>query len=193
MGSVSVVIIFIAIAAVIVYVLPGYFNDDNKKIRRYRKLKSDDINRVPDEELESAVTEWLFAKMDNKGTTEVSIVNALPKPCKYFYSIYVVTEEICNGGFAQCYINSTRFFMKSAQHGFRDIGADKLENITAQANDIFDEYIKEHEENVASLAGICANSKLDELTEEFKNCEDLSDLSTLVIDYIRKNAEYFGD
>ena len=193
MGSISVVIIFIAIAAVIVYVIPGFFNDDNKKIRQYRKLKSEDISKVPDEELEAAVTEWLFAKMDNKGTTEVSIINALPRPCRYFYSIYVVTEEVCNGGFAQCCINSTRFFMKAAQHGFRDIGAEKLENITARANDIFDEFIKEHDENVASLAEICADSKLDELTEEFKNCEELGNLSSLIVDYIRKNAEYFGD
>ncbi len=193
MNEIWIVLLFIAAAAVIVYLFPTFFGDDNNIFKNYRKLKSEQIDKIPDEELEAAVTEWLFAKIDNKGTTEFSIVNALARPCKYFYSIYIVTEEICNGSIAQCCINSTRFFMKFAENGFKDIGAENLAEILSKANAIFDEFLKEHDEKISSLAEICGISELDNLTDEFKNSADLENLSTLVIDYIRKNAEYFGD
>ena len=193
MNEVWIVLIFIAIAAVIVYVIPAFFGDDNIKIKKYRNLKNEYIDKIPDEELEAAVIEWLFAKIDNKGTTEFSIVNALAKPCKYFYSIYIVTEEICNGGIAQCCINSTRFFMKFAENGYRDIGAENLAGILSKSNAIFEEFLKEHDEKISSLAEICGINELDTLTNEFKSSPDLENLSALIVEYIRKNAEYFGD
>ena len=155
-------------------------------------MKSKDIDLLPDEVLESAVCQWLFAKIDSKGTTEVPIIMALPKPCTYFYSVYVVTEEIFNGGFSQMYINNTRFFSRSAMEGFYSMGANDACQIMEKANKIYQEYIKD-DDSIIRLAGICEIKELEELTTQFTQCEDIKNLSQFIIKYIRDNKDFFGD
>ncbi len=189
-----ILLIFAVLAILMVMVVPKFFNDVPKKIAGYRELKFGDIKKIPDEELELAVIEWIFGKFDESGTTEVSIIKSLPQPCRYFYGVYVFTEEIYNGGFAQCYMNSSRFFAKAARKGFEDMGAYKIAAIVENANTVFEKFCEQNgEKSLTSLKKLYENQELKAYTKEFIELEETKSLSETIVKYIRANEECFGD
>ena len=188
-------ILFLAIFVILVLVLfiikPELISDNTKRLQRYAGLKTEDIDNIPDEELETAVTEWLFAKLDNKGTTEVSIMKALPGPCRYIYAIYVVTGEIYAGGFATCFSDMASYILSSAVEGFLAVGAENHARTLEAACGIAGKTIKTGGRK--ALEDLKENAELSELAKMFMENEEAVYLPDLVIKYIRENKEYFGD
>ncbi len=181
--------VFIIIAVLMCCVMPVYFN--NFFSTKKSKLKTSDISDIPDDRLETAVIEWLFSQTDEKGKVELSVVRAMPEPCRNVYAVYVVTGEVCSGGFAKSFMELDSFFFSQAICGFLAMQADSLAEILETACGIAGEFIKENgRENISNVA---LNEKIPALNQEFCSCEDMINLSEKMIGYIRKNSEYFGD
>lgn len=47
---------------------------------------------------------------NSSGSDDFEIISSLPKPCQDIYSVYIIEGEVNNGGFNQCYFNSSRQF-----------------------------------------------------------------------------------
>lgn len=191
MGKWILLIVFVVTAVVMFFAMPLYINNDTEKKRKYKNLRNDDIESIPDEELESAIVEWLFSKLDEKGTTEVPVMRAMPKPCRNIYACYIVSGEVISEGFGKCfeYINS--YLLASAIEGFIDMGAEELATITEQACGVAGKYIAENGRKNMTLLN--DDETLRELTRKFEESDDTLKLSGTVVDYIRKNRDYFGD
>lgn len=158
---------------------------------KYIKLKTEDMDSIPDDELENAVVEWLFSKLDSKGTTEVPIMRAMPAPCRYIYASYIVTGEVMSKGFGECFLYVDSYLLSSAVEGFIDMGANRLAEILEKACDIAGEYIAE--KGRKNMEGLSDNPELEQLSDEFVNSEDIVKLPDAVISYIKQNKDYFGD
>ena len=187
MEFVNFSIIFIVIAVFMCCVMPVYFNNFFSK----KGLKNSDILDIPDDRLETAVTEWLFSQTDEKGEVELSVVRAMPEPCRNVYAVYVVTGEVCSGGFAKSFKELNSFFFSQAIYGFLAMKAEHLAEILETACGIAGEFIKENgRENIADVQ---ENEKIPALDHEFCSCQDMINLSEKMVSYIKENSEYFGD
>lgn len=191
MEKLILVAVFILAAVVMVIAMPYYVNDEAKKTRRYKSLKTEDIDSVPDEELETAVVDWLFAKLDTKGTTEVPIMRAMPSECRYVYATYIVSGEVISEGFGKCFEYIDSYFLSSAIEGFIALGAEQLAQVVEKACGVVGAYIAENGRE--KLNSLSENEALESLTLEFEGCDDILQLSDLMVKYIRENKYAFGD
>ena len=158
---------------------------------KYTSLKTEDIDSIPDDRLENAVIEWLFSKLDSKGTTEVPIMRAMPAPCRYVYATYIVTGEVMSKGFGECFLYVNSYFLSSAVEGFLDMDATELAGIFEKACGIAGEHIAENGRK--TLGDLAENEELAKLSKEFEASEEIVKLPELVINYIKNNKDYFGD
>jgi hypothetical protein len=189
MEFVNFAVVFIIIAVLMCCVMPVYFNSFFGK--KKQKLKNSYILSIPDDRLETAVTEWLFSQTDEKGEVELSVVKAMPEPCRNVYAVYVVTGEVCSGGFAKSFKELDSFFFSQAICGFLAMKADNLAEILETACAVAGKFIKENgRENITDIA---LDEKIPTLNHEFCSCEDMINLSDKIVSYIKENSEYFGD
>ena len=189
--KIFLIAVFAVAVVIMIVAMPKYVTDDTKKIRGYKKLKSDDINNIPDEELENAVIEWLFSQIDAKGTTEVPLVRAMLPECRYVYSTYIITGEVCSGGFAQCFKHIDSYFFSNAVEGFIAMGAENLAVMLEKACEIAGRHIQENGRN--KWSALEENEELSGLSREFVQSEEIATLSETLIKYIRENSECFGE
>ncbi len=158
---------------------------------KYAKLKTEEIDSIPDDELENAAIDWLFSKLDSKGTTEVPIMRAMSEPCRYVYATYVVTGEVMSKGMGECFLYVDSYLLSSAVEGFLDMGAEHLAGILEKACGVAGKFIAENgRENLAELV---ENTELKQLSEQFETNEEIIKLPDIIINYIKQNKEYFGD
>ncbi|MDP4118882.1 MAG: DUF4375 domain-containing protein [Bacillota bacterium] len=191
MGNFIIVAAFLLVSTVMVVFMPKYVNENLKNQAKYKKLRVGELENVPDNELENAALEWIFKKSEESGMGRIDFANSLPEPVRYFYATYMVTEEIYNGGFARCYVNSSRYLAPLAEKGFAEMGAGGMSEIMSKANSIYRENIKK--ESFIQLERLCENKELEMLSKEFIECEETKYFSDTVNKYIRKNAYSFGD
>lgn len=169
----------------------AYLKSGNTVEQKYADLKNEQLDSIPDDELENAVTEWLFAKVDSKATTEVPIVRAMPKVCRYVYAAYIVSGEVTSRGFGECFMYIDSYLLSSAIEGFIDMGVNELASITEEACKIAGDFInKKGRNNIASLA---EDKELAILSEKFGTSNDFINLSETFVKYIKANKEYFGE
>jgi len=181
-------IVFVVAAIVMFFAMPSYINNDTEKKKKYKNLEN--IESIPDEELETAVVEWLFSRLDEKGTTEVPIMRAMPKPCRSVYATYVVTGEVMSEGFEKCLSYIDSYILSSAIEGFIDMGAEELADITERACGIAGDFIAVNgRERLPELAD---NEAVKELTLGFKTSSETEKLSDTLVAYIRNNQSCFG-
>lgn len=184
-----VAIILLAFAAMC-FIMPMWTHNEEKKPKDYYNLKPEDIDTIPDEELENAVVQWLFSKIDTKGTTEVPIMRAMPKACRYVYAVYTVSGEVFSSGFGVTIGSMDSFILSTAIEGLLDMGAGKLAGILEQACAVAGEHIRENGRDMSLLE---QNEQLAHLSAEFEACNEAVELSDILVKYIKNNKDYFGD
>jgi len=112
---------------------------------------------------------------------------------KLFYLNQHLEREVNNGGFNQCFINSSGDYAHETILSLMAIGANKTASILQEAIDQFPNKKvpkdkDEREEIVEQIEGT-ANEVWEELDKKFMEYED--DLNALNIAYIRKNKSNF--
>lgn len=164
---------------------------------KFERIMKKDIAAIPDEDLAYAVMNWMWGKFNSDWSNEYEVITSLPEPCQNIYSVYTVEGEVNNGGFNQCYYNSSRAFTQMAVKGFRAIGAEGFSDIMTKANTLYDEIKEDLEQyydgTIESFSKSYENNPLNELDDEFMEQYEKEPLDKLYIDYIREHAEFFGD
>lgn len=166
-------------------------------LKKYENLKTEDIASLS--ELVFAVMSWMWSKFysDWSNQNQYNVILLLPKACQNIYSVYTIEAEVNNGGFNQCYFNSSKEFTKMAESGFKEIGAVNFADIMIRANliymDIKDDLEKFNDGTIESFSKSYENNPLSELDDEFIKMYEREPLDKLCIKYIRANAQYFGD
>lgn len=190
----TVIIIIILIISFAIKKISDIFLLD---LNKYENLKTEDIASIQDEELVYAVMSWMWSKFDSDWSNQYKVISSLPKECQNIYSVYTIEAEVNNGGFNQCYYNSSNQFTKMAENGFIAIGATGFTDIMIRANntyaDIKDDLEKFNDGTLEGFSKSYENNPLNELDDEFIKMYDIEPLGKLCVEYIRANAQYFGD
>lgn len=192
--SIIIIIIIILIISFVIKKISDTFLLD---LNKYENLRTEDIASIQDEELVYAVMSWMWSKFDSDWSNQYTVISSLPKACQDIYSVYTVEAEVNNGGFNQCYYNSSKQFANMAENGFMAIGAKGFSEIMIRANttyaDIKDDLEKFNDGTLEGFSKSYENNPLNELDDEFIKMHEREPLDKLCIEYIRANAQYFGD
>lgn len=166
-----------------------------KKLEQYKHLKKGDIASISDDELSNAVIAWMWGKFNDDWTDEYIVISSLPKPCQNVYACCTVYDEVNNGGLNQFFFNSSGQFANMAKEGFLSIGSEKLSKTMLEAIEIYkrnEKLLEKYDDGTVKGFSESYDEKLfDELDDEFYNEE--STFNSLLIEYIRKNENAFGD
>ncbi len=194
---------YIAIAIIVVILVVNILIKKNfnkfhdSGLKKYEFLNKEDISTIPDDELVYAVMSWMWSKFNTDWSDDFEIISSLPKPCQDMYSVYIIEGEVNNGGFNQCYFNSSRQFTQMAEGGFQAMGAAGFADIMIRANTIYaeikDDLEKYDDGTLESFSESYENNPLNVLDDEFYIMYEREPLNQLCIDYIRANSEYFGN
>jgi hypothetical protein len=160
---------------------------------RYKFLKNSELSDIPDDVLEDAVMNWMWAKWQEEGLDQYLVIRSLPKPCQHVYSCRTVTDEINNGGLNQLFFNQTGAFAEMSIESFLALGSQKLSRVMEEAVGTFWLNRRDLEEyNDGTIESFCDSCKLDifeELDSMFNKERDFID----IVKYIRQHADCFGD
>jgi hypothetical protein len=165
-------------------------------LNKYENLKTEDIASIQDEELVFAVMSWMWSKFNSdwSNQNQYNVISSLPKACQNIYSVYTIEAEVNNGGFNQCYFNSSKEFTKMAESGFKEIGAVNFADIMIRANLIYtnikDDLEKFNDGTFESFSKSYQNNPLNELDDEFIKMYEREPLDKLCIEYISVFCNY---
>lgn len=166
-------------------------------LKKEQTLMKNDLENIPDDELVMAVMEWMWEKVDHDWESEYEIISTLPKACQNIYSVYQIEAEVNNGGFNQCFYNSSKEFTVMAESGFEAIGAKGFADIMKRANNLYseikDDLDKYQDGTIEGFSKSYENNPLNELEEEFYQMYEQEQLDKLCVEYIKQNMEYFGN
>ncbi len=189
MKIVFLMVIFLILAAVMYFT--SVPSSNKKEVILGNKLKNNEIELIPDDQLESKIMKWLFDQVDEKGTTEISIIRAMPEPCRYVYAVYVITGEVCSRGFGKSFGEINSYFFSMAISGFLAMGTETLAEIVENACGVTGKFIAENgRKNISELEN---NEELLALDNQFSTCEDMMNLSEKLVNYVKENSDCFGD
>lgn len=177
----------------------AFLGDAKKAVIEIRKnsrtrvfLRNSDIPTLTDEELELAVMDWIRGKI-NDWSNPCQDLKSLPKPCQTVYSCRAVADEIGNGGFLQLFYNSMLPIAELSVEGFLELGAPKLSRIVEQALEVYwdnkDKFDRYNDGTPDGFTALLNEVVFDPLDKEF--ALELGAFN--IVDYIRANAEVFGD
>jgi len=162
-------------------------------LEKYKLLRNADVLSIPDAELENAVMSWMWNKFNDDWSNQYQVVSTLPKPCQNVYSCRTVIDEVNNGGFNQLFFNQSSQFAEMSIDGFLALGSPKMSKIMEEAVALY----KENKEALDKYNDGTLESFIDSYTEGIFS--DLDDAfyaecdSINYVNYIRLNANYFGD
>ena len=95
--------------------------------------------------------------------------NSTPRESRLMFAAHYCQSEVCNGGFAQFFGNSTGVLAPEAVEAFREIGQPQVAALVRSAMDLFGpSYPRDRDEREGRLSGI-AGSALDALDKSFFN------------------------
>lgn len=193
-----IILIIILSIAVVIKLTVGKSNSLLSAITgKHSGLLRKDLDSVPDEQLITTVMDWMWGKFNPEWSNQYEVISSLPKACQDIYSTFTIESEVNNGGFNQCYYNSSKEFTRMAEEGFKSIGAEGYADIMARANstysEIKDDLDKQNDGTLESFSKSYENNPLNELDTQFIAMYEKESLEQLYIDYIRANAGYFGD
>lgn len=178
------------------------FNETNRLKRiatmeKYINLKKDCIVNFSDDEFIVAVTTWMWGKVNQISDCIYQSISILPTPCQHIFSMYRLKWEVENGGFNQFFNNFDKRLGLLAQEGFNTIGLTDLAKITADANriyrEIYEKYEKHKEGTIESFMESYKGNPLNILDSYFCSMRSLDKLDEVCIEYIKRNANSFGD
>lgn len=193
----TVISIFIVIALLSKKVTNRVNENHAKNLNKITLLSKEDLSSMSDEDLIFMVIHWMWSKFNSDWSNQYAVISSLPKACQDIYSVYTIEAEVNNGGFNQCYYNSSKEFTLMAESGFKAIGAEGFTELMIRANtiyvDIKDDLEKFNDGTIESFAKSYENNPLNDLDEEFMKTYEEEPLSKLCAEYIRENFGYFGD
>lgn len=164
-------------------------------IDKYRNLKKGDIDSIEDIHLKECVMSWLWGKIWDKPTSEFDIISALPRPYRSLYSCVTVLNELESGGFSQLFSNIDEKIISLAKEGFYELKADAVGDILCETIDSYENskedsaMFETSDENAAFFDLDTLNYYDDLYCEEAEK----TDIEQLIIDFIRKYSDSFGD
>ncbi|MDE5741977.1 MAG: DMP19 family protein [Oscillospiraceae bacterium] len=162
--------------------------------KRYANLKRDDLEKLPENEIVSAVTSWIESKFAEDWHDMGRVINSLPTPCINVYCSDYAAKEILSGGFGQAFFNTSRDFIGIAAEGFRALGYSKLGDVIEQALKInYDSGKKAEGRTIEDFLDFAAGDDYKTVDKDFCRVFDEKKFGRLARDYIIKYKKYFGE
>lgn len=160
-----------------------------------QKLTPADISGTGDANLEQVIIDDIQNRFNADFSNEAQVVRMLSRGQRAVYVTWILEGEVNNGGFNQFYFNSSGQLADLAENSFKDIGADKFADLVRQANSIYDgikdDLEKFNDGTIESFSKSYENNPLNDLDDKFYDLEKEVALSSLRINYIRKNVDEF--
>lgn len=161
---------------------------------KYPVLTAEILERVPDDQLESAVLDHIYSKIGGDYEHAHRVVLSLPKGFQVVYATWWVEAEVNNGGFNQYFWNPSGEFQNEALAGYKLIGALEHEKLVAEAVKLNKEIqaAQEKYKRAGTLKAFSESYKenpLNELDDRFYDLKE--DATALRIKFIRQNKELF--
>ncbi|MFN8299535.1 MAG: DUF4375 domain-containing protein [Chitinophagales bacterium] len=144
----------------------------------HKRLTSEIFDGISDDNIEQAIMDNIWAKMDKDMSNDYEVVTHLSSPRQAIYIVWQVESEVNNGGFDQFYFNSSGRFANKAENAFKEIGSAKFANLMHRANKTYN-----------------ANNEtpLSDLDAEFYNLYKLENLNEIKVAFIKKHKTDFID
>ena len=120
--------------------LTGCHNKAEGKAQReykYRVLTPEILGKISDANLEYAIIDYVYSKINGNWEKEYAIVTSLPKSFQMVYSTDQLEGEVNNGGFNQYFWNSSGAFQNEALEGYKTLGATEHIEIVEEAIKIY--------------------------------------------------------
>lgn len=165
----------------------------NRKI--YAKLDPATLRSIPNADLEQAVIDYVFSKLEKDFAEEAQVVRELSPGLRAMYLTWIVEAEVNNGGFNQYYWNTEEKFASDAVTAFEYFGASEHAALMRDANVV-------HATEEAEMAKFKEQGSLEAFSESYEHTklEPLDDrffqlsenLSRLRIARIRQMPEQFS-
>ncbi|RYY36055.1 MAG: DUF4375 domain-containing protein [Sphingobacteriaceae bacterium] len=160
----------------------------------YEKLTEEIINNTPDDELVQVVFDNLCTKITDY-TKDYETVYSFSEAQQAIYLIWCLEAEVNNGGFNQYYSNPSGQFAELLPDALNYVRAKEFSQLVAKANKVY----KDNEEEITkyqdgSLEGFSKsyeNNPLEEFDDKFYQLGEHENLSSLQVNFIRKNKQYF--
>lgn len=172
------------------------FSDAEKfmeRQKRYANLKRDELEKIPENEIVSAVTSWIESKFAEDWHDMGRVINSLPTPCINVYCADYTANEILGGGFSQAFFNTSRDFIGIAAQGFRALGYSKLGDVIEQALKInYDSGKKAAGRSIEDFLDFAAGEEYKTVDKDFNRVFDGGKFNRLAKEYILRYKKYFG-
>ena len=166
---------------------------ENRRI--YLSLTPEILSAIPDDELEQAIIDFIFSKLEGNWEKEKDVIGSLSPALSGFYATWILEAEVNNGGYNQFFYNSSGQWIGEAIEGFRLFGAAAHAENAERAYGMYlgeKENLDKYKElrTLESFSASYDDTQLGELDDEFFSLTE--DLSQLRIAYVRNNPDRFS-
>lgn len=156
---------------------------------------SQPLSAISDENVEQAIADYAFQKLEGKSDREREIVNGFSPGVRALFVTWVVEGEVNNGGFNQYYWNTSGQYAGEADKAFEFFGAKKHAELMREANRIHSEEAATMEEyrkrgTLQDFSDSYKATKLGPLDERFYRIDE--NLSALRLAKIRSSPALFS-
>jgi hypothetical protein len=177
-----------------------FFKDEE----RFKKLKRNEFKDIKDEKLIHAAISWVFGKTQIvKPEKHLDVLATLPMPCQYLIAVNAIDGEVNNGGFWQYYFNESHILTAKADEALLAIGAPKLAEVARKADYVYSQLKRGFEKYRDIELGVMEefldhvdhfeDDPLDVYDTEYYDVSETEKVEELLIHFIRKNIDCFGD
>lgn len=161
----------------------------------YKELTKEIIDNLKDSDLAETIYVNIHQLMGNDSRDTIEILPTYSKGQQAIFSIDEIETEVLNGGFYQCYVNSSKDFTDMAVEGFKLIGATRFADLMIEANKVYldnkDKIEKDSEESSDEFEGTFDTNLLNDLDERFYQLYKEENLDELKVKYIRNHIDEF--
>jgi len=168
--------------------------DEFQKRTIHKILTAEVLASIPDDKLEQAIVDFIYAKFEAPGADERKVLQGLSEGFRIIHSTWVVEAEVNNGGLNQFFWNSSGQYAGDAVAGFTRLGAPDLADLMRRA-------IAIHQQEAGRLAAFKARGTTEAFNESYEGnrLNALDDtfytasekLGALRVRYIRENTPLF--
>lgn len=165
----------------------------NRKI--YSTLDANVLRSIKDDDVEQAVMDYAFSKLDGHDDQEEAVLAGLPPGVRALFHTWIVDAEVSNGGFNQYYFNTESEHAEAAVEAFEFFGAPQHASLMKEANAIWSREKSEMAKfkdagTLEAFSESYEHTNLGPLDDRFYKLPE--DLSRLRIARIRQSPELFS-